>query len=52
MTTIGFASTIGGCAHYRAELPSRVLSLYAPELTVVLGDDLAYNGLLGSPLGL
>jgi hypothetical protein len=52
VSSIAFASTHGGCAHYRAELPSRVLGLFAPRMTVVWGDDLSYNALLGSPIGI
>jgi hypothetical protein len=44
---VGFSSTHGGCFHYRAELPARVLPLYAHAfpggVSVVCGGDLALN---------
>lgn len=48
---VGFASTIGGCKHYRCELPARTLALHG-EFEIVVGGDLAFNNILGSALGI
>lgn len=38
MMKVGFASTEGGCRHYRCELPARVLPIFGPFEVVVGGD--------------
>lgn len=49
MALIGFASTVGGCHHYRAELPARAVA--AAGARVALGADLAIEP-NGGPIGM
>lgn len=51
MTLVGFASTDGGCRHYRCELPARSLKLHA-DVDVIVGGDVAVNPFVPQKIGI
>lgn len=51
MIRVGFVSSEGGCLHYRAELPARVIGLHA-EIEARWGNDLTVNTEGDAPIGL